>query len=121
MTPGSTGASVIQFFTTLDLVIEFSTRSTSRKRRTPVEAHYKQDEYGRSYRLASLLAPGGRGPRYMYKGYEKNWRFTQDKMLELEAQGRVYYRDGQMPSRIYYLRRIARVTGPGRLVGCLRR
>lgn len=68
-----------------------------------VEAHYRTDSEGRQFRLASLLAPGSRGPRYVYKGYDRNWRFTEDKMLALEAEGRIYYREGQMPSRIYYL------------------
>ena len=68
-----------------------------------VQAHYRADENGRQYRLASLLAPGGRGPRYVYKGYERNWRFTEAKMLALEDEGRVYFQAGQMPSRIYYL------------------
>jgi adenine-specific DNA-methyltransferase len=31
-----------------------------------VDAHYRADENGRLYRLASLLAPGGRGPLYEY-------------------------------------------------------
>lgn len=68
-----------------------------------VSAHYREDEAGRLYRLASLLAPGGRGPKYIYKGYERNWRFTEEKMLALEQEGRVWFREGQMPSRIYYL------------------
>jgi len=68
-----------------------------------VDAHYRKDSNGRLFRLASLLAPGGRGPRYVYKSFDKNWRFTLDKMLALEAEGRVYYKEGQMPSRIYYL------------------
>lgn len=68
-----------------------------------VKAHYRADADGRQYRLASLLAPGGRGPRYVYKGYERNWRFTKENMLALEEEGRVSFQDGQMPSRIYYL------------------
>ena len=68
-----------------------------------VSAHYREDENGRLYRLATLLAPGGRGPKYIYKGYERNWRFTLEKMLALEAEGRVWFQEGQMPSRIYYL------------------
>ncbi|GAC1381474.1 MAG: site-specific DNA-methyltransferase [Ktedonobacteraceae bacterium] len=68
-----------------------------------IEAHYRKDSNGRLFRLASLLAPGSRGPRYPYKGYDKNWRFTQEKMLTLEAEGRIYFKEGQMPSRIYYL------------------
>lgn len=68
-----------------------------------VDAHYREDESGRMFQTASLLAPGGRGPKYVYKGFERNWRFTEDKMLELESQGRIYYREGQLPRRIYYL------------------
>jgi DNA modification methylase len=68
-----------------------------------VQAHYRTGADGREFRLASLLAPGGRGPKYTYKGYERNWRFTEDKMGALEAEGRVFIQDGQMPSRIYYL------------------
>ncbi len=68
-----------------------------------VEAHYRTDETGRRYRLASLLAPGGRGPRYVYKGLMRNWRFTREKMEALESEGRVFFREGQMPARIYYL------------------
>jgi DNA modification methylase len=67
-----------------------------------VEAHYRQGEDGKMYRLASLLAPGGRGPRYAYKGIVRNWRFTPEKMAELEQQGRVYHEPGKMPSRILY-------------------
>ena len=73
------------------------------QKKDSVEAHYRTDSNGRFFRLASLLAPGGRGPKYTYKGYEKNWRFTKEKMLELERQGRIYWKEGQMPSRIYYL------------------
>lgn len=68
-----------------------------------VEAHYRDDGNGRMYRLASLLAPGGRGPRYEFKGIERNWRFTPAKMADLEQRGLVYHEPGQMPSRILYL------------------
>ncbi|MDQ2761393.1 MAG: site-specific DNA-methyltransferase [Actinomycetota bacterium] len=67
-----------------------------------VAAHYREDEDGRLYRLASLLAPGGRGPLYEFHGYERNWRFTEEKMRALEVEGRIMVREGQIPSRIYY-------------------
>ena len=68
-----------------------------------VDSHYRTGDDGRLYRFASLLAPGGRGPKYKYKGYERSWRFTEEKMLEMEAQGRIFFKEGQMPQRIYYL------------------
>jgi len=68
-----------------------------------VTAHYRKGDDGRMYRLASLLAPGGRGPLYDFHGYQRNWRFTVEKMRALEAEGRIMVREGQIPSRIYYL------------------
>ena len=68
-----------------------------------VKAHYREGSDGRWFRLASLVAPGGRGPRYEYKGFERNWRFTQENMLALEAEGRVWHEPGKVPQRILYL------------------
>ncbi len=68
-----------------------------------IDAHYRPDKNGRMFQTASLIAPGNRGPKYIYKGYERNWRFTEEKMLELEKQGRVYFKNGKLPRRIYYL------------------
>ncbi len=73
------------------------------QKESSVRAHYRQGEDGRFYRLASLLAPGGRGPRYEYKGYDRNWRFTLDNMQSLEAQGRIWFEAGKFPQRILYL------------------
>ena len=68
-----------------------------------VKAHYREDESGRLYRLASLIAPGGRGPRYQFKGFERNWRFTEENMAALDAQGRIWSEPGKVPQRILYL------------------
>ena len=68
-----------------------------------VKAHYREGADGRLFRLASLVAPGGRGPRYEYKGFERNWRFTEQNMLALEAEGRVWHEPGKVPQRILYL------------------
>lgn len=76
------------------------------QKQASVKAHYRPDEEGRQFRLASLLAPGGRGPRYAYKGFERNWRFTPEHMQELEAQGLIAYDPDEpdiLPSRILYL------------------
>jgi len=48
------------------------------------------DSDGRKYRLDNLNPPGGRGPIYKFHGVTQPWRFTEDKMLQLEADGRIY-------------------------------
>ena len=68
-----------------------------------VRAHYRKDADGRWFHLTSLIAPGGRGPRYEFKGFERNWRFTAENMAMLEAQGRIWFEPGKVPRRILYL------------------
>ena len=68
-----------------------------------IKAHYYKNGDGRLYRLASLIAPGGRGPRYEFKGFVRNWRFTQENMFALEEEGRIWYEVGKVPQRILYL------------------
>jgi site-specific DNA-methyltransferase (adenine-specific) len=45
---------------------------------------------GRRFRLSDLNPPGGRGPIYEFNGVTKPWRMTEERMRELDAQGRVY-------------------------------
>lgn len=45
---------------------------------------------GRRFRLDNLNPPGGRGPIYEFNGVTKAWRFTQDKMIELDKKGYIY-------------------------------
>ena len=49
-----------------------------------------QDHDGRQFRLSDLNPPGGRGPVYAYHGVTRAWRMTKEKMLALEAEGRIY-------------------------------
>ena len=49
-----------------------------------------RDPDGRRFRLDNLNPPGGRGPVYEYHGITKAWRMTREKMLALEAEGRIY-------------------------------
>ena len=49
-----------------------------------------QEPDGRRFRLDNLNPPGGRGPVYEYHGVTKAWRMTEEKMLALEAEGRIY-------------------------------
>ncbi len=48
------------------------------------------DPDGRRYRLSDLNPPGGRGPIYEFHGVTKAWRVTEEKMLQLEREGRIY-------------------------------
>jgi len=48
------------------------------------------DENNRRYRLSDLNPPAGRGPVYEFHGVTKPWRFTQERMLQLESEGRIY-------------------------------
>ena len=49
-----------------------------------------QDPDGRRFRLADLNPPAGRGPVYEFNGVSRPWRFTEEKMRALHAQGRIY-------------------------------
>jgi len=48
------------------------------------------DKNGRRFRLDNLNPPAGRGPTYEFHGIIRAWRFTQEKMLQLEKEGRIY-------------------------------
>jgi len=48
------------------------------------------DESRGRYRLDNLNPPGGRGPVYEFHGVTKAWRYTKEKMLKLESEGRIY-------------------------------
>ena len=61
-----------------------------------------RDADGRRFRLDNLNPPGGRGPVYEYHGVTKAWRMTEEKMLALEAEGRIYL-DSAIPQLKRYL------------------
>jgi site-specific DNA-methyltransferase (adenine-specific) len=50
-----------------------------------------KDESGRRFRLDNLNPPGGRGPVYEFHGVTKAWRFTEENMMKLEKEGRIYF------------------------------
>jgi adenine specific DNA methylase Mod len=53
-----------------------------------LKSHFSHvDKDGRLFRLSDLNPPGGRGPVYQFHGLTRPWRFTQEKMLELEGKG----------------------------------
>jgi site-specific DNA-methyltransferase (adenine-specific) len=48
------------------------------------------DESGRRFRLSDLNPPANRGPVYEFHRVTRAWRFTEEKMLDLEKKGRIY-------------------------------
>lgn len=48
------------------------------------------DKNGRRFRLDNLNPPGGRGPVYEFHGVTKAWRYTEERMRQLEADGLIY-------------------------------
>ena len=68
-----------------------------------VESKFTQkDEKDRVFRLSDLNPPANRGPVYEFHGVKKAWRFTEEKMLQLEAEGKIYTRS-KIPQLIRYL------------------
>ena len=62
-----------------------------------------KDEQG-IFRLDNLNPPGGRGPVYEFHGITRPWRYTEEKMKELDSQGRIYCaRQGDIPQLKRYL------------------
>ena len=55
-----------------------------------IENKFTHRENGRRFRLDSLIPPGGRGPVYEFHGVRRAWRLTEEKMHQLESEGRIY-------------------------------
>lgn len=79
--------------------ILFYTRSenfTFNRLRVPFSDEYQESKFthvdgkGRRFRLDNLNPPGGRGPIYEFNGVTKPWRFTEERMRQLDAEGRIY-------------------------------
>jgi site-specific DNA-methyltransferase (adenine-specific) len=66
------------------------------KLRVPFSEKYISDKFihtdknGRKYRLDNLNPPANRGPVYEFYGVTKAWRYTKEKMLQLDKEGRIY-------------------------------
>jgi len=65
-----------------------------------------EPETGRRFNKADITGPGGPikgNPVYEWKGITKAWRFSQERMEELERQGRIVYSESGMPYLKRYL------------------
>ena len=81
---------------------------------TPYDQSYIDDFYkhiepgtGRRYRLSDITGPGGAGkgnPQYEVMGITRYWRFSEKRMLELIAEGRIIQtKPGTVPAQKRYL------------------
>jgi len=73
-----------------------------------VEKYYSSTEMesNRKYQLTSLLSPATNRPNltYEFHGHKRVWRYTKERMLELEKNGRVIVpKEGGMPREKRYL------------------
>ena len=62
--------------------------------------HHDRD--GRRFRLSDLNPPSGRGPVYDFHGVTRAWRLTEEKMRQLDSEGRIYT-DSMVPQLKRYL------------------
>lgn len=81
---------------------KFNRQSRARKEDYLRTKFSRVDSVGRHFRLDNLNPPGGRGPVYEFHGITRPWRFTQEKMLELEKQGLIHTKS-RIPQLVRYL------------------
>ncbi|MBM2816447.1 MAG: methyltransferase [Ignavibacteria bacterium] len=84
-----------------------SSKFTFNTQREPFSEKYVKDKFtGEDERgkfsLHDLNPPGGRGPIYNFHGISRPWRFTENKMKALDADGRIY-KEGKTPRLKRYL------------------
>ena len=69
-----------------------------------IDTYYRySDPDGRKWLSRSTTAPGGRGPRYIWNGHVRAWRYTEANMQELHDKGRLYYTTNGIPRYKQYL------------------
>ena len=93
-----------------DRILFYSASDTFRfnRIRVPYSKQYieskftNRDRNGRRFRLSDLNPPGGRGPIYEFHGVTRAWRLTEDKMRQLDSEGRIYT-DSTVPQLKRYL------------------
>ncbi len=67
---------------------------------------YVEEGTGRRYNKADITGPGGAAkgnPHYEWKGVTRYWRYSKEKMEELDRQGRIVYSKSGMPYQKRYL------------------
>ena len=94
------GHAFTRFATSHDVIFAFS-KSSNQAKWNPIYRAYDEeniekqyslvDENGRRYQLTSLLNPNPNRPNltYEFKGVTKVWRWTKERMLEADREGRI--------------------------------
>ncbi|MEY2893650.1 MAG: hypothetical protein RJA98_3558 [Pseudomonadota bacterium] len=66
------------------------------------ENYRYHDENGR-FALGQTKAPGNRGPRYVWNGFDRHWRFTENNMRSMSEAGLIYYSSSGLAWKKLYL------------------
>jgi DNA modification methylase len=62
------------------------------------DSHYVWDPArGKYFRLVDLRGPGDRGPRYEYKGVDRHWKWSREKLEEADRRGELYFTKNGVP------------------------
>lgn len=67
----------------------------------PEKVFKHKDDRGK-YQDVDLTAPGGRGPKYTWRGVTRNWLVTEENMKKLEKEGKLHYSStGLVRKKVY--------------------
>ncbi len=67
-----------------------------------IESKFTYEDSRGRFSLDNLNPPGGRGPVYAFHGVTRPWRYTEEKMQELDRKGYIYF-DSKVPRKKRYL------------------
>jgi len=68
-----------------------------------LEENYRYTDQRGRFALGQLKAPGNRGPRYVWNGIDRYWRYTKENMQKLHDENRLYYSSSGVPWKKLYL------------------
>ncbi len=76
--------------------------------------NYRYQDARGTFALGQTKAPGNRGPRYVWNGIDRHWRFTLENMQKMHDEGALYYSESGLPWKKLYL-----ADMPGVVVGSI--
>ncbi len=94
----------ILYYTKSDKFIWNNPKTTLIDSKLETDAHYIWDsQKGLYFRLGDLKAPGGRGPRYTYRGITRNWKWTKEKLSAADQNDELYFTKNGIPFYRLYI------------------